>query len=253
MKRTTLIIVYLFTSVFCVSQAKSKETVVAKHPIAPTTKAISSDCRKAIPILLNNNVIYGPTLSPNGFGDEQEFKTNYSCTFEGEHNSAWYLLSVAKDGELVFDIIPRDTTNDYDFLLYAYTDSTFCDQFKKSNLEPVRGNLSNIKKSIKGVTGLKPNTLKNSVGEGVGVAFSKSIDVKKGEKYMLILDNVTPEGQGHTIRFYFMKSVEINGTVINSDSIPVVADIILSDNQGNTVEETKSNKSGAYTIKTSRP
>ena len=241
-----ILLLFSFCTVFCFSQTKPKANIVKT-----ISKPISADCKKAIPILLNTNVIYGPTLSPIGFGEIQEFKTNNPSTFEGEHNSAWYLLSVTRDGELAFDIVPEDSTNDYDFLLYTYTDSTFCDQLQKNKLKPVRCNLSNIKKSVKGVTGLKPNTLKNSVGEGVGIAFSKPINVKKGEKYMLILDNVTPEGKGHTIRFYFMKDVEIKGKVINSDSIPVIADITLSDNVGNTVEETKSDKDGNYTIKTS--
>jgi outer membrane protein OmpA-like peptidoglycan-associated protein len=229
----------------CFSQTKPGKLTVA------ASKPISADCKKAIPILLNSNVVYGQTLPTNGFGELQEFKTNNSSTFEGEHNSAWYLLSVTRNGELAFDIIPLDTTNDYDFLLYAYTDSTFCDALHKNKLKPARSNLSNITKSVKGITGLKPNTLKNSIGEGIGIAYSKSIDVKKGEKYMLVLDNITPEGKGHIIRFYFMKEVEIKGKVVDSDSIPTIADIILTDNQGKTIEETKSDKEGNYSLKTS--
>ncbi|MGZ4047974.1 MAG: OmpA family protein [Bacteroidia bacterium] len=232
-------------SLFCLSQPKPGASTVKT-----IGKPISADCKKAIPILLNNSFTYGVTPPPKGFGEIQEFKTNNSATFEGEHNSAWYLLSIGKDGGLIFDIIPFDTTNDYDFLLYKYTDSTFCDQLLKNKLKPVRSNLSNIKKSKKGITGLKPDIHKNAVGEGIGESYSSSINVKKGEKYMLILDNVTPEGKGHTIRFNFMKKVEIKGKIINSDSVPVVADITLSDNFGNTVEETKSNAKGEYKINT---
>ena len=242
-----ILICFFLQTVFCFSQSKPKATVTVPKSIV---KPIAQDCQKAILITLNNTFTYGVTPPPNGFGEVQEFKTNNSSTFEGEHNSAWYLLNIAKDGGLIFDIIPFDTANDYDFLLYKYTDSTFCEKLQTGKLKPIRSNLSNITKSKRGITGLKPNILKNSVGEGVGISYSNSIDVKKGEKYMLVLDNVTPEGKGHTLRFYFMKEVEIKGKVIDSDSIPLAAEITLSDNAGNTIAETKSNAQGEYKINT---
>lgn len=67
---------------------------------------------------------------------------------------------------------------------------------------------------------------------------------------MLILDNVTQEGKGHTLFFYFMKDVEIKGKVLGADSIPLTTNITLSDNKGNTVLETTSNKNGEYKINT---
>ncbi len=236
-----IIILFLFQSVFCFSQNK---------PAPKNNRAVSADCKKPIPIELKSSYTYGPTVPPKGFGDHQEFKLNNNITFEGEHNSAWYLLSISKDGELIFDIVPQDTTNDYDFLIYTYTDSAFCDALQKNKLKPLRSNLSNIKKSVEGNTGIKTNATANPIGKGIGKAYSKSIDVKKGEKYMLILDNVTPEGKGHTIFFNFIKEVEIKGKVLGSDSIPLVAEITLSDNKGNTVEETKSNSYGEYKINT---
>jgi len=235
-----LITIFLLHAVFCFSQKTH----------VPLSKAISGDCENAIPIVLNNSYTYGPTLAPKGFGELQEFKTNNSLTFEGEHNSAWYLLSIAKNGVLTFDLVPLDSANDYDFLLYRYTDSTFCDSLYKNKLKPLRSNLSNIKKSIKGITGLKSNALKNTINKGVGAAYSKSVDVKKGEKYMLILDNVTPQGSGCTLFFNFIKEVEIIGRVLGSDSIPLIADISLSDKNGKTIEETKSNSNGEYKINT---
>jgi outer membrane protein OmpA-like peptidoglycan-associated protein len=224
--------------------------IFAQTKPAAIGKPIAGDCKNAIPLKLNNNLVYGVTIAPSGFGEVKEIRNGNKLTFEEEHNTAWYLLSIEKSGELTFDIVPQDTTNDYDFLLYTYNDSTFCQSFKQNKLKPVRSNLSNVKKSIKGITGLKPNTLKNSVGEGIGVSYSKSIDVKKGEKYMLILDNVTPNGKGHTLVFSFLKAVEIKGTIISSDSLPIVADITLSDNKGNIIEEAKSNDKGEYKINT---
>lgn len=236
-----IVIIFLLQAVFCLSQNK---------PAPKNYRAVSADCKKPIPIELKNTFAYGPTNPPNGFGDHQEFKLNNKTTFEGEHNSAWYLLSISRNGELIFDILPQDTTNDYDFLIYNFTDSTFCDQLQKNKLKPIRSNLSNIKKTAKGITGLKSNATEIPIGKGIGAAYSKSIEVKKDEKHMLILDNVTPEGKGHTIYFNFIKEVEIKGKVLGSDSIPLIAEITLSDNKGNTVEETKSNIKGEYKINT---
>lgn len=68
---------------------------------------------------------------------------------------------------------------------------------------------------------------------------------------MLILDNVTPNGKGHTIEFSFIKNVEINGTIINSDSATISADISISDSKGNIVAETQTDDRGQYDIKVS--
>ena len=110
--------------------------------------------------------------------------------------------------------------------------------------------MSRVDKSILGITGLMANVKNNSVGKGIGNAYSKSLPVKKGEKYMLILDNVYPNGKGHMIYFNYLKEVEINGVVRDSDNKPIEADILLSDNFGNTIETKKSDKNGAYDLKT---
>lgn len=219
-------------------------------PIVKDNRVISSDCKEAIPITILNTSTYGPTVPPNGFGEFQEIKQSNKLTFEKEHNTAWYLLSIQKTGELIFEINPLDTANDYDFLLYSYTDSIFCDLFQQNKIKPLRNNLSNITKSIRGITGLKPNAQENYIGKGKGDPYSKSIRVKKGEKYMLIIDNVSLDGKGHTIFFNFIKEVEINGKIVNYDSLSVIANVILSDIKGNVIAQAKSDKNGNYAIKT---
>lgn len=67
---------------------------------------------------------------------------------------------------------------------------------------------------------------------------------------MLVLDNVTPEGQGHTIYFHALSKLEINGQVVNADSVPLVADVQLSDMKGKTLWQSSTNAQGAYQIKT---
>lgn len=211
---------------------------------------ISHDCSSAISIVVNERV-FRTEDSLAGFGEVQEIKKGNQFVFEKEHNSAWYLLNMRRDGEMIFEISPIDSTNDYDFLLYSYTDSNFCKSFHSIQNKPLRSNLSNGKKAVKGITGLsRSGSLKPSIGKGIGNAFSNSLTVKKGERYILILDNVTPKGKGFTLEINFIKDVEIKGRILNSDSLPVVAEISLSDISGNTIQETKSNDNGEYTIKT---
>lgn len=240
MKKILCFILIILLVPFSFSQSASKG------------KPASQDCKKAISLILNNRLFYGVTDSLQGYGEVQEIKKGNHLIFEQEHNSAWYLLTVRREGEMIFDITPADSSNDYDFLLYPYIDSNFCETFSKNQNKPLRSNLSNVKKSVKGITGLaRSGLLQPSIGKGVGNAYSNSLPVKKGDKYMLILDNVTPNGKGHTLEFNFIKDVEIKGRILNSDSMPVVAEISLSNVKGQTVLETKTNANGEYSIKTS--
>lgn len=155
----------------------------------------AGDCKDAIPIKIESYTQYGPTQLPQSFGEIQEFNAdkNSEASFCKEHNSAWYLLTVDFDGEFTFEIIATDSSNDYDFLLYRYTDTFFCNSLLNKTITPIRGNLSNNKwPGSKGVTGLSSNETQLFHKQGLGNPFSKSITVKKGEKYMLVLDNFTP-------------------------------------------------------------
>lgn len=219
-------------------------------PLPDPHKAFAGDCAAAISITINTNSYYGPTFPPDGFGKLQEIKNHPARIFEEEHNTAWYVLNITRNGEFVFEIVPEDSTNDYDFVLLRYTDSTFCDAFASGKLKPLRSNLSNLAKSKKGLTGLRGANKDSVIGKGPGNAWSNSIFVKKGERYVLILDNVTPGGKGHTILFNFVKTVELKGKITDQDNIPLMADVTLSDSRGNTVEETKSDAQGEYRIKT---
>ena len=48
-----------------------------------------------------------------------------------------------------------------------------------------------------------------------------------------------------------MKDAEIKGKVVGEDSIPLIAEVTLTDEKGNTIEQTKSKTDGTYSIKTS--
>src|SRR5690606_7413921 len=111
---------------------------------------------------------------------------------------AWYLLKIRQEGELRFEIVPTDTTNDYDFLIYPYRDTGFCQKLLERKLIPVRSNISNtLMNRGNGTTGLSPNATQSFHGQGEGHSFSAPLQVKNGDRYMLVLDNVTPQGNGH--------------------------------------------------------
>jgi outer membrane protein OmpA-like peptidoglycan-associated protein len=224
--------------------------VMVAQPSEKPKFGSASDCEKAIDILINRNKIYGPTSAPIGFGEIQEITAKKNLLFEKEHFTAWYRLSVERDGELVFEVVPTNPKDDYDFIVFK-GDETLCKKIMSPEQVPLRSNLSRVDKSIQGMSGLMANVKNTSVGMGVGNAYCKSMMVKKGEKYILVLDNVYPNGQGHTIYFNFLKQAEIKGKIVDSNNIPVEAEVSLSDNFGNVVQKINSDKNGQYDMKTS--
>ena len=109
-------------------------------------KNVQCDCDSAIKIDVFRKAVYGFTKPPEGFGKLQEIKANASTiktAFEQEHHTAWYLLEIkAIDGELAFEITPKDKKDDYDFLLFPYKDSSSCADLLDEKIKPIRGNLS---------------------------------------------------------------------------------------------------------------
>lgn len=216
-------------------------------------KKVSCDCDSAIAIKIFKLGAYGYTKAPAGIGRLQEITaktTTAKTAFEQEHNSAWYLLEINNTGEMVFEITPKDKKDDYDFLLFPYRDSTTCAAILKEKVKPVRGNLSRNDTGNNSVTGLSAESKNEFSGKGVGAQFSKSIEVKAGEKYLLVLDNVYENGKGHKLTFSLVKEVVIAGQVQNDEGKPVAAEVTLFDNKGAELLKTNSNVNGDYKIET---
>ncbi len=211
-----------------------------------------ADCKLATTISVYKSHRYGPVIAPKGFGEVQEITTNNKLStsaFAKEHNSAWYMLKCGKDGDLNFKIIPIDASNDYDFLLYKITDSFYCNNIKSKKLLPIRSNLSRVNLSNKGITGLDASAKNEFSKAGPGAQFSKQIKIKKGEQYLLVVDNVYDIGKGFFIDFELATIKVIKGEVTNENAEPVVADVSLSDKAGNIIATTKSDKLGQYILK----
>ncbi|MFI5164536.1 MAG: OmpA family protein, partial [Bacteroidia bacterium] len=176
-------------------------------------------------------------------------KKNDLYFFEKEHNSAWYYFNVMYDGDLVLEITPSKSDDDYDFLLFKWTDSSFCRNLVSKKTLPVRTNLARTGKDDNGVTGLSGFSDKEFIHAGPGKTFSKSLPVKKGERYYLVLDNVYHDGGGHIIKLGYEKEVQINGIILNDDNQPIKAEVILADEKGKEVAKTESDSiTGKYNM-----
>ncbi|MEO6883211.1 MAG: OmpA family protein [Bacteroidia bacterium] len=208
---------------------------------------VSNDCHNPVKLSVFEETKYGLTVSPQDVGKIKELKASKNTNAKMNH-TAYYLLTMELNGELVFDIVPQDSTNDYDFILYKYTDSTFSKNLAAGKINPLRANLSRNQKN--GITGLSLTAKSTFVEKGIGSAYSKSIQVEKGSQYMLVLDNVYANGKGHTIKFNYYKNVDISGKIINEENVPMETNILFSDYQGTVLKKITTGKDGSYEIKT---
>jgi len=207
------------------------------------------ECQKARTVVLKGNVKIGPTIAPMGSGEINEIserKQNTKFAFEKEHNSAWYKLIIKSNGFLVFDIIPTKAEDDYDFMLFKGNNNGFCDSMQKFHLKPMRSCISRDKEEIKGLTGLNFKAKKELIKEGLGDAFATPLEVKDGEVYYLVLDNVYANGAGHTIAFYFEEIMLISGKTLDENQKPVKAEITVTAINGDTLKKITSDKKGNY-------
>lgn len=193
-----------------------------------------ADCENAITI--NSEGVFGPTNSPAGYGDILEISDNKlgdKYYFEQEHNTVWYRFVTQKDGILTFDIVPENLKDDYDFMLFKVNDDEyfFCTYEVKNKIaRPVRTNISRNNTSIRSMTGLEEESTNEYISSGIGKPYSKALEVKAGEKYYLLVDNVYENGEGHSIVFNQGKHVKMTGTVVDNETgKPIRANITLED------------------------
>jgi len=165
-------------------------------------KPENGDCKKPVEI---KDTIFGPTNAPAGYGSVMEITGTKSSLyeFEKEHNTCWYFFKAKYDANLEIDIFPVNIKDDYDFILYKYSGKTFCTDVAEKKIKPVRSCISRNDVKIKSKTGLSKQAPDEYIHSGPGASFSKSIQVKKGEIYYLVVDNVYPNGGGHTVILHY--------------------------------------------------
>jgi outer membrane protein OmpA-like peptidoglycan-associated protein/thioredoxin-related protein len=168
------------------------------HTDGKLKKLNNTDFNTAIEV---EDSIVGPVNVSLGYGQFQEF-----CTKDlSEENSAWFKFTIDYDTTLTFDIVPIDSLDDYDFVLFKCSDGNCIDKNGKKNIKIERYCLSYCT-SKSGMTGLSKYVLNKEVGVGPGPAYVSAVYVKAGETYYLMVDyayNVSDKNPlGFKIYFY---------------------------------------------------
>lgn len=262
------------------SKSKKKKNVAVDTVALVQLPYNSNDCIFAIPI--NADQEYGPTTAPQGAGRVMEVMADkkHPNMPEFEHNVTWYKVDIPYNGKLNIAINQQNVLDDYDMLVYRYTDVYFSNHIQCNKVLPVAVNMSAVDSSLAAKpkkqafvsTGdakadakakaeanrqarllAEKNKEMGTIGmhhEATDITLTKestnrhikSIDVRKGETYYIMLDNNTAKGSGHTIKvsihvdafnapiFFYdakaKKNVEVNLTILekNTNNRAIVQD-----------------------------
>ena len=141
-----------------------------------------------------------------GVGNVLEIKENPATDLrwlEREHHTSWYLFRAPVTTLLTFDIIPDNTDDDIDFLLFEGNVPDLCAKIPTKQVEPVRSNISRNNKAIGSKCGLSKEATDDYVRSGVGSSYSRAIEVQDGELFYLLVDFQDRPRGGFTIRFHY--------------------------------------------------
>ncbi|HXB12529.1 MAG TPA: OmpA family protein [Bacteroidia bacterium] len=109
--------------------------------------------------------------------------------FEKPHTVVWFTFVIPDDTVLTFDLVPANNAHDLDFLLFKNEIGHF--NVNLQRLMPVRSNIARNDKGNGGRTGLSLTAENKSEPLGNHPAYSKALEVKRGEIYYLAVDNYT--------------------------------------------------------------
>jgi outer membrane protein OmpA-like peptidoglycan-associated protein len=193
----------------------------------------TSTCEKALDITRFKR--FGPTTPPEAFGS---VKTN---SFQHPPHPTWYKFTINEDGVLLFDIIPVNPKDNYDFMLFK-DEADFCKKSADGKITPVRSNYAPVNDSTAGMTGLSFN--------GKPLGYEKGIEVKTGEIYYLALNNVFDNGSGHTVVFKNLVTYTVAGSVLNQKNDHSLTATVSLRNINNPVisAETATDKTGYFEL-----
>ena len=189
----------------------------------------TSTCDQALDI--SRFHVFGPTTAPVEIGS---ISSNFTLT----KHPTWYKFTIQKSGILLFDIIPLNSKDNYDFMLFK-DEKNFCENYKEGKIKPIRSNF-NPPANEKGVTGLSYS--------GDESDYEKGLPVSKGDVFYLALNNVYRNGKGHTVFFKELKTIKISGKISDSkNGKPLKADIRWRNLRNNNLFVTsQSEKKGFY-------
>jgi len=165
-----------------------------------------ADCVTAIDICDKKN------LSVNAAGGEgtNRSEADFIACFmssenkgQAEENSTWIKFEIAESGTLSFTITPHKTDDDIDFVVYRSLDGS-CKNMKivRCNAAGDPSDWASHSKCL-GQTGLRNGEADSSEDAGCNDtddnAWLSPLNVLKGEKYIILISNVTSRGPGFNI------------------------------------------------------
>lgn len=157
-----------------------------------------SDCRNLMIVTHERYVM----KAPKGYGKELEVKGHKLGSpyyIEQEHHTIWYRIDIEEDGEFYFIMEGETDKEDWDFMLFKAAPHAVCENLPH---KPVRANMARNGPVQGRFTGLKPGAVDEYVPAGVQPVYGAPVQVKKGEVYVLLTDEVRGSGGGHTITFH---------------------------------------------------
>jgi len=152
--------------------------------LAQTAKKSSND--SFYTALKIKDSIVGPVNVFKATDPEEIVYDSRPEVFIVKDNPAYFKFTIQKDSLLTFDIVPEDSKEDYDFLLYRCIDNTCIDEIIEKKIKPIRFCLS-INEAKNSTTGLSTFSQLSGIGGGNGVAYASALPVKAGELYYLVV------------------------------------------------------------------
>ncbi len=255
-KKLFLTLIFAFVLMAGANAQKQVKTNKGKKPAAKPQiletplPPRSADCFFAVPLQVD--VPFGPTEPPRGYGFVSEISPDAKTknVFQQENNTVWYILTIPYEGKLCIDLTPKAAADNYDMLVYKYTNKYFCNRIIGNKVAPVRSVLSPGNAETGGKTGIGLSGKLENVPKTSTDSYAKYIDVKAGEKYVIVVDNLASGGLGHTI-LATVKTDFAPLTVLPIDSVKrerTTADILIKDKESDNVILEKEN-AGAQLIK----
>jgi outer membrane protein OmpA-like peptidoglycan-associated protein len=168
------------------------------------------NCNRAAEV---NDAVFG-IVAPNGSQDKAVImKHSQGLYFEQGHNITWLTFVVPNDTMLTFDLVPQNPSDNLDFLLFRDEDD-FCRGEAEKKIKPLRSNMALPDTATHtGITGISAAATDTIVTKGYK-NYCKPLNVKKGERYYIVVDNWSTTQGGFTLKLYlgFPKYVKPQAT-----------------------------------------
>lgn len=215
------------------------------------TDTLGADCIAAKTIKASGRHFFRVPL--NGPGNHMEIRAPQSSPhyFSQEHNSGWIKFVAPTSGFLSFMIMPFNKAADFDFVLFELESVDQCPTALNTLTAPARANIARNDTTIGEKTGLSPEGGSDYRRQGVGNRYSNLLEVKKGDAYCLVVDDVYGSEKGFSLFFTYYKTIDLQGEVLAEDNTPVKAKVTLEEPQsGMILGSTETEADGSFTLNT---